>query len=426
MNRLAEENVIGSLLIDENAISRVSNVLSAEMFADELLGRIYLEIQRFYDNGKRITLPQILQNLSDYPQEVVANTIKECTLKTITSATIKENAEVIINEHKAFMFGEAINKVKIAPDKVNAQIGQLITDLESLQDNKSTNIKDLSQITAENKDKYFTELNIKRTNIGFTELDNLLGGLEGGDVITIGARPAVGKSAFSTQIAKNVASTGKKVCYINLEMSEKQMYERFVVSLSGIDMTRLKRARCFVGDEKKKFEDANNELEKSHNLVISTGSKSVSEIRAEVRHMDYDLIIIDYLQLLKSDVTYKGNRYAEVGAISKAIKALAMELNIPIITLSQLNRLSENSKSKEPTMAELRESGDLEQDSSVIILLWNIEPENPKIKGCKIEKNRQGRTGKVKLEFDGERMQFKEMDSTDWVTVTESDDCPFK
>ena len=124
--------------------------------------------------------------------------------------------------------------------------------------------------------------------------------------------------------------------------------------------------------------------------------------------MGYDIIIVDYLQLVKADKSYRGNRYAEVGEISHAFKALAMELNIPIIVLSQLNRVSEGKETKEPTMAELRESGDIEQDASIIILLWNVSADDESKKGCKIEKQRQGKKGKVVLNFNGDLMQFEE------------------
>jgi replicative DNA helicase len=126
--------------------------------------------------------------------------------------------------------------------------------------------------------------------------------------------------------------------------------------------------------------------------------------------MDYDIIIIDYLQLLKADNTYRGNRAAEVGEISRAIKNLAMELNIPIIALSQLNRASMGRDDKEPTMSELREAGNIEQDASVIMLLWNIDENDKSKKGCKIEKNRQGECGKIVMRFNGDTMRFEETD----------------
>ena len=143
-----------------------------------------------------------------------------------------------------------------------------------------------------------------------------------------------------------------------------------------------------------------------YDVIISTGSKTVGEIRAESRHQRFDVIIIDYLQLIKSDRRF-ANRASEVGDISKSVKALATELNVPIILLSQLNRASETKDTKEPTMSELRESGDIEQDASNIILLWNVS-ESRKYKGLKVEKQRQGENMKEGLKFYGEHMRFEE------------------
>ena len=142
-------------------------------------------------------------------------------------------------------------------------------------------------------------------------------------------------------------------------------------------------------------------------ILISSGTKSVSEIRNECRHQELDCIIIDYLQLVRADTRYQ-SRASEVGAISKAIKALAMELNVPIIALSQLNRTSEMRETKEPTMGELREAGDIEQDASIIILLWNLDNEDKTRKGLKVDKNRQGELGKIVYRFDGNEMRFQE------------------
>lgn len=432
MSYLAEQNVIGSLLIDKNCIDSICNILSADMFTSELLGRIYLEFQRGYDNRYDVNPVVIIQKLSSdqFPDYLIADEIKSCTANTITSASIKSYAEVIVNEFKARQFGNILSTIKVSANKIDGQIGQLITDLEALLDGKSAVSKTLPEIVRENKDKYFINNEAEKTYIGLSKLDDLLGGLEGGDMIVIGARPGVGKSALVTQITSSLANQGKRIGFYNLEMKEKQVYERFVVSQSGIGLTRLRRAKKFLGDEKERFDKANEVLETKDNIVITTGSKAVSEIRLESRHMDYDVIIIDYMQLLKADTQYKGNRYAEVGAISKAIKALAMELNIPIIALSQLNRVSEARDTKEPTMAELREAGDIEQDASVIILMWNLSQDDKSKKGCKVEKQRQGQTGKIVLNFNGDLMKFEETGESvkgaqEWAKAID-DDCPFK
>ena len=298
-----------------------------------------------------------------------------------------------------------------------------------MQDKRQEKSKTLAEITRENKDKYFKEREVKPIYLGFPKLDELLGGLEGGDMIVIGARPAVGKSALVTQITSNLAKQGKRIGFYNLEMQNKQVYERFVVSESGIGLTRLRRAIRFLGDEEERFNKANETLEKAENIVITSGgAKSVNDIRAESKHMDYDIIIIDYMQLLKADTTYRGNRAAEVGEISRSIKNLAMELNIPIIALSQLNRVSEMKETKEPTMAELREAGNIEQDASVIMLMWNLDNEDKTKKGCKVEKNRQGNTAKVVMKFNGDLMRFEETnetvkESSGWKSL--NDDNPF-
>ena len=415
MNLLAEQNVIGSLLLDPESIGKIQG-LEPDMFGSELYGRMYLEFLRGYENGYQVNAVVLTAKIPEYPADMVQREIRTCLEKTLTSVEVESYADIVIREYRAAQLDRILQSVKPDPENVDEQTGELINDLEALLDGRESQAKTLAEITRENKDRYFKDDAAQRTYIGFSKLDDLLGGLEGGDMIVIGARPGVGKSAFVTQITTALARSGKRVGFYNLEMQEKQVYERFVVAESGIGLTRLRRAVRFLGDEEERFRRANEVLEKEDRIIITTGSKAMSEIRNESRHMGYDVIIIDYLQLLRADKTYRGNRYAEVGAISRAIKALAMELNIPIIALSQLNRVSEAREGKEPTMAELREAGDIEQDASVILLMWNMSKDSSR-KGIKVEKQRQGRTGKIVLRFNGDLMRFEETDETprdDW------------
>lgn len=411
MSYLAEKNIIGSLLMDKECMTEIYSILEPQMFTSELLGKVYHEYQRAYDRGYDLTLPVLEQKLrsDSFPSRLIIEELNGCLNDTMTSATVKQSANVVVSDYKAKLANKMLSEIKITPNDLKSQIGalQCVTDL--LQDKKVANSKTLAQIARENKDNYFRERKVSPLHLGFDRLDELLGGLEGGDMIVIGARPAVGKSAFVTQITSNLAKQGKKIGFYNLEMKDRQMYERFVVNESGIGLTRLRRAVRFLGDEQEKFNKANETLEKAENIVItSEGSKKVSEIYAESKHMDYDIIIIDYLQLLEPESTYKGNRTAEVGEISRHIKQVAMKLNIPVIALSQLNRVSETRASKEPTMADLREAGNIEQDASVIILLWNLDENDRSKKGCKVEKQRQGENGSVVLRFNGDLMKFEE------------------
>ena len=415
MNLLAEQNVIGSLLLDPESIGKIQG-LEPDMFASELYGRMYLEFLRGYENGYQVNAVVLSAKIADFPADMVQKEIRTCLENTLTSVEVGSYADIVVREYRAAQLDRILQSVKPDPENVDEQTGELINDLEALLDGRESQAKTLAEITRENKDRYFKDDAAQRMYIGFPKLDDLLGGLEGGDMIVIGARPGVGKSAFVTQVTTSLARSGKRVGFYNLEMQEKQVYERFVVAESGIGLTRLRRAVRFLGDEEERFRRANEVLEKEDRIIITTGSKAMSEIRNESRHMGYDMIIIDYLQLLRADKTYRGNRYAEVGAISRAIKALAMELNIPIIALSQLNRVSEAREGKEPTMAELREAGDIEQDASVILLMWNMSKDSSR-KGIKVEKQRQGRTGKIVLRFNGDLMRFEETDETprdDW------------
>lgn len=431
MSIMAEQSVIGSLLMNQESIADVYSILEPQMFTDELFGKVYHEYQKAYDNSYELSFSDIEQKLrsDSFPSEIIVEQLKTCLSSIVTSVFIKRDADVIVSDYKAHRLDKFLNSIKVSPANLKEQIRALQEELEVLQDKRQEKSKTLSEIANENKGNYFKEREVKPLYLGFDKLDELLGGLEGGDMIVIGARPAVGKSALVTQITSNLAKQGKRIGFYNLEMQNKQVYERFVVSESGIGLTRLRRAIRFLGDEEERFNKANETLEKAENIVITSGgAKSVSDIRNESRHMDYDIIIIDYMQLLKAETTYRGNRAAEVGEISRAIKNLAMELNIPIIALSQLNRVSEMKDTKEPTMAELREAGNIEQDASVIILLWNLNTDDKTKKGCKVEKNRQGESGKVVLRFDGNLMRFTETDETvkeasEWKSL--DDDNPF-
>ena len=411
MSYFAEQNIIGSLLLDMDMLAKIYGQVKPEMFQSELLAKMYVEFLRAYDQGQEMHVVRLRQKLlaKQYPESVIMQELAACVSQTVTSVTIEQYAKEIIDAYRAKQFSRLLNSIRPSCVDMDAQIGKLMQELEALQTGEQTGAKELKEIVEENKDQYFREREEEKLYTGFPKLDDLLGGLEGGDVIVIGARPAVGKSAFVTQITSHLATQGKRVGFYNLEMREKQVYERFVVNHSGISLSRLRRAQKFLGDEEERFEKANEWLSKQQ-IVISTGSKTVSQIRKESRHMDFDILILDYLQLIRADVHYQ-SRASEVGAISKAMKALAMELNVPIIALSQLNRMSEGRETKEPTMAELREAGDIEQDASIIALLWNLT-EDRKKKGLKVDKNRQGQAGKLVLEFDGEQMRFQEVEES--------------
>lgn len=402
-----ELSIIASLQMDPKMVGRVCDVLKPEMFTSATIGRIYLEYLRAYDLNKTPTIAEIQQNCisDDYPQQDINYALVEAAKATVLSTDIIPNADVIAREYRVRQGENLIRNTKLEGSKVDEQIGGLITGLESIMIQKKNETLSLAEIAAANKLCYFTAERKKQLFTG-TCLDKQIGGLEPGDVAVIAARPAVGKSVFSGQLALNWAKSGIKVGYYNLEMQPSQMYERWLANESGIAMQQIRKATTANEGDWRRFNIANEVFESiGGNLYVTSGPKTVSDIKRESKHMDYDVIIIDYMQLLTPEGAYQGNRAAEVADISRGIKAIAMEYKIPVIAMSQLNRASEMRKSNEPSMSELRESGSIEQDASIVVLMWK-DNENNELRMFNVAKCRQGIPGKCSMIFDGKHARF--------------------
>lgn len=404
----AEKTVIGSILLDSSVLYDLCGHLPPDAFTIDILRDAYTELLVMYDTGAPINIIELAARLegAKYGKETILREVRECVNTTPTSAVVASAAQELNNEYKSAKVRRMFQNISLKANDIDDTISHCINELETLLEARENTCRSLKEVVQGNRSNYFTDKANDGIKTGFYMLDDALGVLEGGDVTIIGARPATGKSALVTQIISNVASKGYKVGFFNLEMRESQVYERFIANASQIGLTRIRRAKAFLKGEKEKFDKANSEIERL-NVVLSTGPKSISMIKKECRHQQFDLIVIDYLQLIIADRKY-ANRASEVGDISKATKAMAMELNVPVILLSQLNRTSEARNTKEPEMSELRESGDIEQDASNILLLWNLADDNTRAKGLKVAKCRQGEPTKIGLEFNGDTMQFDE------------------
>lgn len=408
----SERQIIGSILMESESIQKIYGILKPEMFTNQFYADTYQNMLAMYDTGEEITVVTLQNRLEskERPKSNISKVLMETVKETDSSAVIVHCADELINEYKSKQVQRLLGTVSYLPNDIEKTIGYLITELEAMRENRDSTCKTMKQIVEEYSGRYFREHEEIGVKTGFYKLDDKLGGLEGGDVIVLAARPGVGKSAIVTQMIGQMADRGKNIAYFNLEMGESQVYERFVSRLAELELVRVRRANQFLRDEESRFKNANEKL-MNYNVMVSTGSKTVGEIKNIARNQKFDCIVIDYLQLVKSERKFS-NRASEVGEISKAIKALAMELKVPIILLSQLNRTSEHTENKEPEISELRESGDIEQDASIIILLWNLSKDSHKAKGLKIGKNRQGELGKIGYEFDGEHMMFRERHET--------------
>jgi len=428
MSYLAEKNVIGYLLLDSSRISASENKITRSMFTTPIMGDIYAEFEEGYSESREVNAVTLQTMLLEkgYAENIVSKTLMDCVSDVDFQSSFGSCIESISNDYKVRLYGEKV-KGKLPPSAdIDDAIKKTILELENMLDGRNEDIKSVADIAKANKDLYFKP-GIEKTKVffGLREIDRLVGGVEGGDVVILAARPAVGKSAMALQIIDYNAKKGKKVGYFNLEMQEKQVYERMIAKASGIELNRIRNATRFLQDEEQRFNSGNEKLASMENIFVRSGSARVSDLRTAVKNGNFDLVVIDYLQLLKPDKGRGSNRYAEVGDISRGVKAIAMDCDVPIIALSQLNRASEGKEDREPTMAELRESGDIEQDASVIIMLWNSDKDDRTKKKIKVDKARQGKLGTEELVFNGATMTFTSYEKPKDEPNAEFDDNPF-
>lgn len=411
MSLIAEQSVIGCLLLDRKEIVKVSQILTPEMFTDGFLGRVYYELRNGFENNADVDEITLMRKLSDSvrSEQEVGIELADIVQSQFRTESVETYADMVIRDYRANKANEIINKIQITGETVNKDIRDVTASLEALLGDKQSNESTVPEIAEKYKDDYFHEDDRPRVKIGLKEFDEAIN-LCGGDVMAIGARPKTGKSALALQIAIHLQNIGLKVGYFNLEMTRKQLFERMTAFTGDLDLNRILNGTRFLEGEKEKFDKAIETMRGMKNLTIFSGSKKVSDIRAESRGKGFDVIIIDYLQLLKSEGKRGANRYAEVGDISRGIKAIAMDYNIPVIILSQLNRESALAKDKEPSAANFRESGDIEQDVSIALILWSPEDDNDTKRMLKIELNRQGKRKRAELYFDGKHMRFYETD----------------
>ena len=403
-----EKLVIGLLLKDNSLAYRIDE-LEPMMFSNKLLGSMYKTILRYTNNSAKISSYRLVREMvsDELTEKELMAFVNECEKCAEKANDIITATETIIDD---WTLRAVRGMIKNKTLDNRRDVKDLIAKMESIISEEKTAFRTIAEIGDDVRKKIFTENRPERIHLGFTELDDIIGGIEKGDVVVVGARSGVGKSAFVSQIISNISADGKRVGLYNLEMHDEQVYKRLLSFHSKVRMNRIKNADSYDSyEEKRVIENSIDVLSKRAIFIKSKGKRTVSSIKNECRNMDFDLLIIDYLGLLSPESKYSNNRTAEVGHISRAIRAMALELNLPVIILSQLNRISESTADKMPEMSHLRESGDIEQDASIVILIWNIQ-EEISLKGVKVAKNRDGVSRMVYMVFDGATMTFKEIE----------------
>ena len=431
----AERSVIGSLLVDKDAIIKVSDFLKAEDFYHDAHKIIFEGIVSLYD--KRVPLDIV--TLSSYLED--ANHLQVIG----GSSYLAELANEVPTSTHIFQYGtivkqkSVLRKLILAGDTIKGLGFKENEDVEGLIDRAEKALFNVSQLHIEDKfvhvkdvlsktyekisDLHDPEAKDKYRGIstGFRDLDNILSGFQPSDLVVLAARPSMGKTALALNIAQNMAKKGTSIGLISLEMSKEQLVERMFCSLLSVDSWKMRTGKLSDDD----FARIGNIMDEMNNMKIyidDTVGGSISELKAKARRLKMeqglDILIIDYLQLMSgSGSAYQSNRVQEISEISRSLKELARDLSIPILALSQLSRAVEMRPSKVPQLSDLRESGAIEQDADVVMMLYREDyyeedSARPGLTDVYIRKHRNGPIGRIELSFKKEQMKFVNIEKT--------------
>ncbi len=416
----AEESVLGALLLDKDAVIAVAEFLKPEDFYDDRHKDIYVSAINLYEERVPIDVLTISTNLKK--RKLLgkiggAGYLADLATKVPTSAHVEHYGRIVKDAStKRTLMTAARKLVEFSLDD-GLTAGELLdkaeTEVFSLtqvhMDKSFTLVKDALAESFDRLDElHKTSGGLRGVATGFRDIDNTLAGLQRSNLLILAARPGMGKTSLALNIAQNVAVKDKKtVAFFSLEMSKEELIDRLLVSQADIDAWKLKTGKLSETDFTK-LSNAMGILAEAPMFIDDTPALSILEMRTKARRLQVDqgvdLIIVDYLQLARGRTM--DNRVQEVSEISQGLKNLARELKVPVLALSQLNRSVEQRGIKKPQLADLRESGSIEQDADVVMFLWREDEDDLSNYFLEISKHRNGPMGQVSLMFKGDRIKF--------------------
>ena len=426
----AEQSILGSLLIDRDAVIEVADILSAADFYRNHHGTIYSAILELYERREPIDIVTVSEVLERNGQlEQVGGSAYLASVINLTPTAVNAVHYARIVERKAVLRNliAAAGRIAGIGYDEDADVSESIDRAEQelfavSQKRVQTGFSPLKQLLHEAYDRldylHQHKGEISGVRTGFADLDTLTTGLQRSDLITVAARPSIGKTSLALNFAEHAAvREGRTVGVFSLEMSKEQLVLRLLSSVSNIDSQRL-RTGFLEEMDFTRLAPAMNALAEAPVFIDDTPNISTMELRTKARRLQaeagLDLIIVDYLQLMQSTTASREqNRVQEVSEISRGLKALARELQVPVVALSQLSRQPEMRESKEPRLSDLRESGSIEQDSDLVLFLWRERERGAEdgesegeVINLKLAKHRNGPTGEIKLWFKKRQTRF--------------------
>jgi replicative DNA helicase len=427
----AEMSLIGAILIDEEVLADVTEHVKPKDFYDKRHGIIFDGIMRLYEKNKPVdllTLTDELKRKKEIDEIGGSAYLTELTNYVPTAAHAESYAEIVAQKAVRRRLIKASGEISELGYNEETSTQELLQQAEaelfSVSDQSlKQDLTSLESILTDSFDR-LEELHrnkgaLRGVRTGYRDLDNMTAGLQRSDLIILAARPAMGKTTLVTNLAYNVATIAKQpVLFFSLEMSKEQLVDRMLSDASGVDSWNI-RTGNLSDDDFGKLSEAMGEMAEAPIFIDDTPGLSVLEMRTKARRAAHDqplgLIIIDYLQLMQGSGRDNGNRVQEVSEISRGLKLIARELNVPVIALSQLSRSVESRSPQIPQLADLRESGSIEQDADIVMFIYreayyNPETERENVTDLIIAKHRNGPVGKVELYFHPERLRFMSLD----------------
>lgn len=436
-NKEAEQSVLGSILIDKDAIINISDLIQPTDFYYDIHGMIYEAITDLFNRHDPIDLLTVSNLLEEKKQlETIGGPAYLAELTTVvpTSSHVFKYAQIVKNKSTLRKMIKAGNVIAACGYSEDENIEDLLeTSEKEVFSISQTFLKDRFVHIKTILNKRFEEFailhnadekdKIRGIPTGYKGIDNILSGFQPSDLVILAARPSMGKTALALSIAQKIAieSEPKKVVGIfSLEMSKEQLVDRLFCSILGVDSWKLQHGKL-NDQEFQSMGPAMDKLSQASIYIDDTVGMTVSQLKAKARRLQMehglDLIVIDYLQLMTGSSANMGNRVQEISEISRALKGLGRELHVPIIALSQLSRAVELRNPKIPQLSDLRESGAIEQDADVVIMLYrkdyyedNLTEEEVGITEVFVRKHRNGPIGKADLRFEKNQMRFYDID----------------
>lgn len=427
----AEMSLLGAVLIDEETLADVSEHVTPKDFYDKRHGLIFGGMMRLYEHHRPVdllTLTDELKKKDELEQVGGSAYLTELTNYVPTAAHAEAYAEMVSLKavrRRLIKASAEISELGYDEDTTTQELlGKAEAELFAVSDQTlKQDLVSIESILTESFDR-MEELHrnkgaLRGVRTGWRDLDNMTAGLQRSDLIILAARPAMGKTTLVTNLAYNIATVAKQpVLFFSLEMSKEQLVDRMLADASGVDAWNI-RTGNLSDDDFSKLSEAMGEMAEAPIYIDDTPGVSVLEMRTKARRAAHEqplgLIIVDYLQLMQGSGNSNGNRVQEVSEISRGLKLIARELNVPVIALSQLSRSVESRSPQIPQLADLRESGSIEQDADIVMFIYreayyNPETDRENITDLIIAKHRNGPTGKVELYFHPERLRFMSLD----------------